>query len=268
VEPYCGGSLVIKECFIMNQNVAHKAALLLERAAETQRRFKEQYRLTGSQFNIFTITGAQNREVQMCRVLANLLDPKGSHCQGSLYLKSFWETVSPRLPDVLHSLDCDAARVFTERVIDGNRRIDIVIADGRIFVPIEVKTRLGVQEKDVSAYAAFARKKSGGVPVPVLCLTPDGSAPRDAKKGEYVPLSFSEALLPWLKKCPDTPETALPVREIVKQLVGAVETLCNTSEDAEMDDIFKQITKDDESIQAALAIREAAGLFEPKLRQR
>lgn len=85
----------------MTENIPHKAELLLESVVETYKRFAEQYRVTGSQFNIFTITGSHNKEVHICRILANLLDPQGSHYQGSLYLKLFWETLLPRLPDAL-----------------------------------------------------------------------------------------------------------------------------------------------------------------------
>jgi hypothetical protein len=251
----------------MTENVTHKAELLLTRAAETRKRFEEHYRASGSQFNIFTISGTHNKEVQMCRVFANLLDPKGSHYQGSLYLKLFWETLLPKLPEPLKTLDCNVARVFTEYTTNENRRIDIGIEDGRLFVPIEVKIRAGDQPKAVSDYAAFARERSGGAMIPVLYLTPDGHAPHDAREGEYIQLSFSEALLPWLKKCRDTAETPLPVQEIVNQLIGSIETQCSTPEDKEMDEIFNLITKDDDSVKAALAIREAAGRFEPKVKK-
>ncbi|MDR2634181.1 MAG: PD-(D/E)XK nuclease family protein [Treponema sp.] len=251
----------------MSEQVTHQAARLLACAAETRKRFEEQYRVTGSKFNIFTITGTKNKEVQMCRVLANLLNPEGSHCQGSLYLKTFWETVLSKLPEALRSLDFDAARVSTEYVIDENRRIDIVIEDGRVFVPIEVKIRAGDQEKQVSDYAAFSRNRNRGAPVPVLYLTLDGHRPQDAGEGEYRLFSFSQDILPWLKKCRDKPETALPVREILKQLIAAVETLCNTSGDEEMDEIFKLITRSEDSVKAALAIREAVGLLEPHVKK-
>ena len=44
---------------------------------------------TGSQFNIFEILGIGTREVYMCRVLAELLNPNGLHCQGTKYLDLF-----------------------------------------------------------------------------------------------------------------------------------------------------------------------------------
>ena len=249
----------------MNENVTDNAALLLERVAETQRRFAEQYRVTGSKFNIFTITGTKNKEVQICRVLANLLDPKGSHYQGSLYLKSFVERIAAK-NSVYAKIDADAARVLTEYVIDGNRRIDIVLADSSIFIPIEVKIRVGDKDKQIADYFEFTRARNKAACIPVLYLTVDGHKPdarSAAKENHYVCISFAEDIVPWLKKCRDEPETTLPVREILKQLVAAVEMLCNTSEDEEMEDaIFKLITKDDDSIKAALAISGVTGFRE------
>jgi trehalose-6-phosphate synthase len=51
------------------------------------------------------------------------------------------------------------------------------------------------------------------------------------------------------------------VRENLKQLIAAVKSLCGKSEDAEMEDeIFKLVTKDDDAMRAALAIRGAMDL--------
>ncbi|MBR5509109.1 MAG: PD-(D/E)XK nuclease family protein, partial [Lachnospiraceae bacterium] len=41
---------------------------------------------TGELFNIFDITGMKYKEVLVCRVIGELLNPQGSHCQGSRYL--------------------------------------------------------------------------------------------------------------------------------------------------------------------------------------
>jgi hypothetical protein len=57
------------------------------------------------------------------------------------------------------------------------------------------------------------------------------------------------------------------VRENLKQLTAAVKSLCGRSEDANMEnDIFKRITKDDDSIQAALAISGAVDLLDRRVK--
>jgi hypothetical protein len=153
---------------------------------------------------------------------------------------------------------------MTEYVIDENRRIDIAVEDGKVFVPIEVKIEAGDQPKQIADYFAFARTKNRNSHIPVLYLTVDGHEPSDFSKGGvgkdgYVPLSFRDDILAWLDACAreneNTPETTIPVRENLRQLIAAVKSLCGKSEDTEMDDaIFKLITKDDESVRAALAV--------------
>jgi hypothetical protein len=207
----------------------------------------------------------------MCRILAELLDPKGRHGKDSLYLNLFWETLSPKLPDVLKNLDLDAARVSTEYSIDAMRRIDITIEAGRVFVPIEVKIWAGDQQNQIHDYFVFARdNKNRGAPIPVLYLTLDGRQPTPMSArntDEYIALSFNDDIIPWLEKCLEQRETENTPRvcETLKQLVGAVKQFCNNSEDTKMtNEIFELLANSEDSVKAALAISEAARLFEQK----
>ena len=47
----------------------------------------------GSDFNIFSVLGVENKDVRICMFLHELLLPKGSHGAGSVYLKAFVEKV-------------------------------------------------------------------------------------------------------------------------------------------------------------------------------
>ena len=40
-------------------------------------------------YNVFQVLGMQEKEVVMCRFLADLLDPQGAHGCGVLFLKTF-----------------------------------------------------------------------------------------------------------------------------------------------------------------------------------
>ena len=40
-------------------------------------------------YNVFQVLGIQEKEVVMCRFLADLLDPQGDHAAGILFLKTF-----------------------------------------------------------------------------------------------------------------------------------------------------------------------------------
>jgi hypothetical protein len=95
-------------------------------------------------------------------------------------------------------------------------------------------------------------------------LTLDGKEPTDLSKdglkpADYVKLSFKDDVHGWLEGCANTPETTIPVRENLKQLIAAVKSLCGKSEDANMDkEISKLITESEDTFRAALAINRLA----------
>ena len=119
-------------------------ANLLQGSTDIIRIYDEKYRKTGLKYNVFKIARIYEKEVIMCRIIADLLNPKGSHYKGDLYLKLFWETVSPKIENA-PKLDTPNAKVTTEYSIDARRRIDIAIEDGTVFIPIEVKIKAGEQ---------------------------------------------------------------------------------------------------------------------------
>jgi hypothetical protein len=264
---------LMRRVFYMEQTLEH-AGQLLNGVTDIITRYEETWQKTGEKYNIFTVAGIAHKEVVMCRVLADLMNPRGKHGQGSRYLTLFWEITAPKLPG-FPALDLEHTKVTTELVIDENRRIDIVIEDGNVFVPVEVKIRAGDQHNQTADYFKFAKTKNGDNHIPVLYLTLDGHEPSDySKEGlsqdDYVSLSFKNNILTWLETCAreNTPEPPVPVRENLKQLTAAVKSLCGRSEDAKMEDeIFKQITKDDDSIRAALAIRGAVDLLDRKVKE-
>jgi hypothetical protein len=243
------------------QNLYEKGALLLERVSGIVKKYNELYWKKGLRYNIFKIARIRENERVVCRVIADLLNPGGSHYKGGLYLEIFLNLISPLFEGKAGQpppLDPQKARVFTEYPA-GSRRIDIVIEDGRVFIPLEVKIRARDQKDQVACYARFSRLKNGkDCRVPVLYLSPEGRKPKDAKKEDYICLSCKEHILEWLEKCLARRETedAPPVREIIKQLVEAVKSLCGYTEDEAMTkEISDLILQSEETVKAALAIR-------------
>jgi hypothetical protein len=199
------------------------------------------------------------------------MNPQGTHCQGSRYLRLFWETTASKLPG-LPALDIEHTMVTTECVTYENRRIDF--GDGVIFVPVEVKLWAPDQPNQSADYFAFAKTKNKAARSPLLSLTVDGHEPSDSSKAgmgkdDYVCLSFKDDILSWLEACErgNTPETTIPVRENLRQRIAAVKSLCGKSEDAETEyTIFKLVIQSGDTGRAALAIRNAAN-FDRKARE-
>ena len=245
-------------------NTPQTCAMLLEQCSAVLKGFENNDMQTGRKYNIFKIANIFEKEVIMCRVLADLLNTKGRHYKGDTYLKYFVEIINEKLKTPL-GLDTKNARVYTEYSTDIKRRIDIVIEDGKVFIPIEVKIYARDQEEQVSDYAQFSRLKNGNRNIPVLYLTIDGKDPDNAKAGEYVNVSFETDILIWLKKClknNDTEKTA-PVREILRQLIEAVKSICGKSEDEKMENAVAQlIIQSEDYVKAAAAIKQALETFE------
>ena len=85
-------------------------------------------------YNVFQVLGIQEKEVVMCRFLADLLDSQGAHGCGVLFLKTFVRDVLKikSMSDLLlmHTV------VTKEYVTYHERRIDIVIRNADYFIPV------------------------------------------------------------------------------------------------------------------------------------
>lgn len=107
-------------------------------------------------YNIFKVLEITEREVLMCRVLADFLNPEGFHGKGSKYLKMFLEKI-------IHREDaetiCASAHVFKEYKINEDRRIDIVIEALDTFIPIEVKIHAPDQKAQCYDYYMYTKGK-------------------------------------------------------------------------------------------------------------
>lgn len=179
-------------------------------------------------YNIFQVLEVGEKEVVMCRFLADLLDPEGRHGCGILFLKSFLEDVlgEEGMSDVLLA-HTDVTR---EYVIDDKRRIDIVIENADCFIPIEVKIYGGEQEGQCWDYYERARN------APMVYLTRFGDPPsaysRRRRGGtEILPLervrriSWASDIYGWLGAL--TGKLTEPVKSIVTQYMDAVRAMAD-----------------------------------------
>ena len=113
-------------------------------------------------FNIFKVLGIADKEVLICRLLGELLDPKGSHGLGAKPLSLFLEQL--RIADRFSPDQIAKAHVVLEETIDRDRRIDLVLYLGNEVIPLEVKVWAGDQNKqlyDYYHYFAQARQRNG-----------------------------------------------------------------------------------------------------------
>lgn len=217
---------------------------------------------TGSQFNIFETTNISENEVLMCRVLAELLNPKGSHGQGRVYLDLFFEIVL--------GVDIPSQPVIVEReeVIDGYRRIDIVIKYDGCIIPIEVKINASDQLNQLFDYS----QKSKGIENPkVYYLTKFGHEPSEnsccscqskeekLQKTDIGCISWEVHILEWLEACilHQITLTRAPIREVLLQFSSAIRRFTGQIEENERMDIEQLLLKSSKNMKNAHKIEMA-----------
>lgn len=254
---------------------------LLNNVIQIKKRYEEIYSKTGLNFNIFSITGMQSDEVKICRVITELLNPKGCHYQKHKYLKLFINNV---LKMNIEECEYNNIEVFNEYVIDDNRRIDIVIKSDKYFIPIEVKIYAGDQDRQCDDYYKYAKKMSKEK-VKVVYLTLDGHIPSKESAGELTPIkedgkvtayeeikiiSFKNEILSWIESCIcdiDTIKLA-PVREVLIQFQGIIRKLTNVMERDELMETVNEIMMSKESIEAACRVASSIKTAKEKMMEK
>ena len=138
-------------------------------------------------FNVFEVLSVQYKEVIMCRMLKEFLDPNGKHGKGNKFLKLFFKVINESSGEIVSDEDLDNSYksneivVDCEHEIDDNRRIDILIRVGARYIPIEVKIYAGEQQNQVQDYLNYCNKmqkqEGSNDKTVLLYLTLDGHNP-------------------------------------------------------------------------------------------
>ena len=137
----------------------------IENILEQIRKLKDQYEkraaITGEDFNVFEILGVERREVRHSAMLANLLNPKGSHRQGAVFLEHFLNLEPLRLADSSGYGKLYDFQVITEAATNANDgRIDISLKnEGYACIIIENKIDAEDGDGQLNKYYWDARKE-------------------------------------------------------------------------------------------------------------
>ena len=217
------------------------ATNILRQAAELVSHSNELARTTGARFNLFQILKIGHYEVAThSPILAELLDPNGSHAQGPVFLELFLgaDTISHRQGSEWR-FDTSTAVVHCEYGIgvktdSAGGRIDILITDGRgRRIAIENKINAVEQDNWVERYLDFL-----GPDGLLIYLTLDGVAPQEVHEracaDDLIQLSYASHITRWLKDCRKEAATVPVVRESITQYLHLIERLTNQNPDTHM----------------------------------
>ena len=219
---------------------------ILDQVRVLKAKYDERAEVTGENFNVFSILDRESDEVKThSAIIAELLNPQGSHSQGTLFLQLFLEKL---LADEIPKLKCGEDGLsdeylkefevgvevsFDRKLKEGKterRRIDILIEKDDDCVVIENKIWAADQPEQLESYHEYATTKSGD---PILIyLTPYGAEPGkytlgSLSKNEVVCLSYYEHIIEWVGACikevariPQIRETLHQYQILLKRLTG------------------------------------------------
>ena len=156
-------------------------------------------RIAATRFSVFGYF--RERETDLSRIFADLLNPSGSHGQGDSFLRLFMVELtrqgnewSNKLGGVLPNVSLEGCKTHLEFWTEGfwtekGGRIDIVLEipyeeKGDVFwIGIENKPWAGYQDGQIADYLKALLRKSPGNAL-ILCFSGDGCKPsEDALKG-------------------------------------------------------------------------------------
>lgn len=211
-----------------------------------------------TEYNIFNVLEINEKEVVMCRFLADLLNPEGQHGCGTLFLKSFLEDILKEyhMSDTL--LTC--TRVLKEFVIDNGRRIDIVIQNTCFVIPIEVKIYADEQEGQCFDYYEVAKN------APIVYLTRFGDVPSEysrQKKGganilsldKIQCISWADDICGWLTKL--LAQLNDPIKSIIMQYIDAIHIVADKREKKAMEKSLEILFESPEYFRAGIQIEKS-----------
>lgn len=221
-------------------------------------------------YNIFKVLEMTNKEVLMCRVLTDFLNPNGAHGKGAKYLELF-------LDKILHREDyeaiCATAHVFKEYPIEEERRIDIVIESKQVFIPIEVKIHAGEQRAQCYDYYMYAKRKDNNPQV--VYLTKQGSMPSDyslcsangqmtLRKNDICCISFAEDICYLMQLIIDGEEDAI-IREMAKQYRDAIKEFTLFVDEELQMEVANKMCENEKYFRSMLTIEQSAKKAKAKL---
>lgn len=226
--------------------------------SRTVRHYEEALaRAQGEQFNLFEILHVGHFEVRThSPILAELLNPIGSHGQGSVFLARFLSLLEIR------DFDTEGASVQTEVSIGEFGRIDIVIADRRRErrIYIENKIYAGLQERQLERYQEHDPKAR------IVYLTLNGDLPSGTDIAAVTNLqlvSYRTHILAWLDGCRKEAATAPAVREAISQYIHLLQRLTQQNPSTRMNrEISQAVLASEENLRAYLALRNAGQQIE------
>lgn len=222
---------------------------LLNQVAIINKKNEEILDATGSRFNMFKICGVNHYENTHSAIIAEFLNPNGTHGLKSKLLECFIETLG------IKDFNSSKASVKTEYSTKEGR-IDILIEDNQNkAIIIENKIYASDQSEQLKRYDRYAQQqyKNG---YQILYLTLDGQeASEQSGEGvDYVKISYEKDIINWLESCVSIATRYPIVRETIIQYINHLKQLTNQDMSTKNEEEVTEVLSKIENLKAAKAI--------------
>jgi hypothetical protein len=225
-----------------------KAEELLGDAARFLAEEEKRKSATGEDFNIFSILNMERCEVEThSAFLYELLWPRGSHHQGTVFLNLFLETMLEGEHDTFTNPE-----IIREYVTREGRRIDFVITTNDTVVAIEMKIDAQEQEDQLADYHNSIMKEFPEKTYHefIFLTLEEREAQSTGSSGDqWKNKTFKKHVAKFLERAQATCEGKPYLREAIRQYGLLIQKL-TTNEDVKMEFIGNEL----ERIKAAEAI--------------
>ena len=217
----------------MHEDSADKIDALLKQVGLLKDKSDALASFSGEKFNVFSLLGREDDEVHThSAILADLLNPKGTHGQGSVFARLFLERLDI---ENLHD-DLDDASVTKEKDAGAYGRIDILFETKNTCLVIENKIHADDQSKQLERYHNYVKTKRVKT-TNVIYLTLSGSDPSEyafgslgSKDRERIRrLSYKSDIVDWLDACikevarvPQVRELLIQYQNLLRKLTGSL----------------------------------------------
>ena len=221
----------------------------VENICTREQALQEERHRKGENYNLFSILSIERYELKHSALIANLLDPKGSHGCGDAFLRAFFEIALKERAYPFE--DCTHLHSYTEyytgpRAGDTGGRIDILVKSSHYGLIIENKIYAGDQDKQLTRYDNYGKETFGADGYLLVYLTlygydasKESTATKSAEEVGYLRLSYAKDILLWLKECVRLADNKPLVRESLNQYIRTIKQL--TYQDMNQEDIQKII---------------------------
>uniref|UniRef100_UPI004049E3EF PDDEXK-like family protein n=1 Tax=Gelidibacter sp. TaxID=2018083 RepID=UPI004049E3EF len=209
----------------------------------------------GEHFNIFSVLKIESRENNThSAFIAELLDPKGSHKMGDVFLRLFFQAITPDkdLKNIEETLMYKRfinknKTTVTKEFYIGKRsdkdlvggRIDIFLKNGDHCICIENKIYAPDQNVQIQRYCNYNSTKNK-----VFYLTLKGDEPHIDSRGDlkvnedYYNLSYKKNIIEWLELCLKEVTNFPSLRESINQYILLIKKLTHTLNKEQEKELF------------------------------